>query len=268
MSPTSSPTTWLRTIVHRCKVTHVWDLYDHLLPPEHREIGCGNKNTHTNVLQEKYGPLDKIPGRQKESQEREKCYSWSTKREEANPLCYVDGHVSSWECRFVFRRSMVKDDPGAHAVFTEQGSSASQNDCGKTNGYCEITSMCWTNRRRNISVPPSKNGWRSKVAEKSSLDVHIFGYVFHDTSGQNLGQTSKTKWFLLNEILWGHQFAGLLWERPFEENLWELGRKNRTVNVFLFSENNNCSCRKTWMTPQWLEGTENGSLVESTDEKM
>ena len=33
-----------------------------------------------------------------------------------------------------------------------------------------------------------------------SQNVQIFGYVFHDTSGQSLGQTSKILWFFLNEI--------------------------------------------------------------------
>ena len=32
-----------------------------------------------------------------------------------------------------------------------------------------------------------------------SPNVQIFGYVFHDTSGQNLGHVSKNQWFLLNE---------------------------------------------------------------------
>ena len=48
-------------------------------------------------------------------------------------------------------------------------------------------------------LTPRKNGGRSKVAENSSLNIQIYGCVFHDTSGQNLGQTSKTQW-LLNDM--------------------------------------------------------------------
>ena len=33
-----------------------------------------------------------------------------------------------------------------------------------------------------------------------SQNVQIFGYVFHDTSGQYLGRTLKMSRFLLNEI--------------------------------------------------------------------
>ena len=37
-------------------------------------------------------------------------------------------------------------------------------------------------------------------SEFQSQNVQIFGYVFHDTNGQNHGQTLKTQWFLLDEI--------------------------------------------------------------------
>ena len=50
-----------------------------------------------------------------------------------------------------------------------------------------------------------------------SQNGKMFGYVFHDMSGQNHGRTLKIQWFLLNEILYGHPLAGLLWERHLEE---------------------------------------------------
>ena len=50
--------------------------------------------------------------------------------------------------------------------------------------------------------------------EFQSRNVQIFGYVFHDTSGRNLRQTSKILWFILNEIC----MVGLLWERWFEKS--------------------------------------------------
>ena len=37
--------------------------------------------------------------------------------------------------RIVVRSDIVEDDSGSYAVFTEQGSSASQNDGRKRNGY-------------------------------------------------------------------------------------------------------------------------------------
>ena len=69
----------------------------------------------------------------------------STKRAKNNPLCYVDGQMSSQECgvrtkikkkkiksRVVLRGDIVKDDSGAYAVFfSERGSSASQMTAAK-----------------------------------------------------------------------------------------------------------------------------------------
>ena len=65
-----------------------------------------------------------------------------TKRQTESPFCYIDGHVSSqnaelkptfqqYKRRVVIQGDMVKDDSGADAVFTEQGSSASQMTCEK-----------------------------------------------------------------------------------------------------------------------------------------
>ena len=59
---------------------------------------------------------------------------------------------------------------------------------------------------------------RSNITEKlQSQDVQIFGYVFHDTSGPDLGQTLKILWFLSKKKLYGHKLAGLLWERQLEK---------------------------------------------------
>ena len=59
-----------------------------------------------------------------------------------SPLCYIDEHTSpqkrgvrtrirKYRGRVVLRGDIVKDDSGAHAVFTEQGSSASQMTASK-----------------------------------------------------------------------------------------------------------------------------------------
>ena len=57
----------------------------------------------------------------------------------------------------------------------------------------------------------------------------------------------------LERNLCAHPLAGLWWERQFEEVLRGLGwEKIRTGNVSLFIENNDYSCRHTWMTSKWL----------------
>ena len=50
-----------------------------------------------------------------------------------------------------------------------------------------------------------------------------YGFVYHDTNGQNHGPVWKTQSFLLSENLHGHPLAGLLWERQFEKILLKYG---------------------------------------------
>ena len=77
-----------------------------------------------------------------ESPEQEGGYSRSTKRQKESPLCFIDDicypenaelepKLQKYQGRVVLRGDIVKDDSGAHAVFTEQGSSASQKTAAK-----------------------------------------------------------------------------------------------------------------------------------------
>ena len=53
-------------------------------------------------------------------------------RQKQSPRCYVRGvRTKNSEGRVALRGDIVKDDSGAHAVFTEQGSSASQMTTAK-----------------------------------------------------------------------------------------------------------------------------------------
>ena len=50
---------------------------------------------------------------------------------------------------------IVKDDSGSYAVFTEQGSSASQMTAAKSHGYhLQIAWLRWTSSRRSIGFIP------------------------------------------------------------------------------------------------------------------
>ena len=81
-----------------------------------------------------------------ESQEQERRYQGSTRKQEESPLCYTDGHMSpqknaelepqlqKYKGRVVLRGDIVKGDSGSYALFTEQGSSASQMTAAKKNG--------------------------------------------------------------------------------------------------------------------------------------
>ena len=71
----------------------------------------------------------------------------------------------------VLRSDIVKkNDSGSHAVFTEQGSSASQMTAAECVGcYCKVTRLWRTSSRRNVSSRPSKVGGRSQNARNSKV---------------------------------------------------------------------------------------------------
>ena len=77
------------------------------------------------------------------------------------------------------------------------------DDCRKSNGcHFKTNRLWWTSSWRRISLHSGKNGGCSQITpEFQSQDVQIYGYVFHDTNGQNHGQTLNILWHFLNEIV-------------------------------------------------------------------
>ena len=74
--------------------------------------------------------------------------------------------------RVVLRGDIVKDDSGSYAVFTEQGSSASQMTAAKSHGYhLQTARVRRTSSRRSISLYPSKNGRCSQIIGNSKIGV-------------------------------------------------------------------------------------------------
>ena len=116
----------------------------------------------------------------------------------------------------------MKDDSGSYAVFKEQGSSASQMTAAKVMDVMARLPECPGQAADASAYTQVKNGGRPYITETSKVRVsRMCGYVFHDTSGQNHGSTSKTQWFLLSEIC--TDTAGLLWERRLDRVLLGLG---------------------------------------------
>ena len=53
--------------------------------------------------------------------------------------------------------------------------------------------------------------------------MQTFGFVYHDTNGQNHGSSMEDPVVRLERNLYGHPLAGLLWERQFEKVLLKHG---------------------------------------------
>ena len=121
----------------------------------------------------------------------------------------LEAKHQKYKGRFVLRGDIVKDASGSYAVFTEQGSSASQMTAAKVMDIISRLPGCdGQSSGRSVSLYPGKNGRCSKITENSpNRNVQTFGFVYHDTHGQNHGPAWKIQSFLLNGI-----YMVILWQ--------------------------------------------------------
>ena len=120
--------------------------------------------------------------------------------------------TKKYKGRVVLPGDFVKDDSGSYAVFTEQGSSASQMTAAKVMDIMSRLPGCAGQAADAVSA----NTWvkmedTPKLLKFQNRNVQTFGFVYHDTSGHNHGLVWKTQSFLLSEIctviLWQDYFG-------------------------------------------------------------
>ena len=128
----------------------------------------------------------------------------------------LEGKHRKYKGRVVFRGDMVKDDSGSYAVFTEQGSSASQMTAAK---IMEI-----------ISTLPGFDGQAadavSAYTQVKMADAHKFLKIPKSECPDiwpKSWSSMKDPVVLFERNLYGHPLAGLLWERQFEKILLKHG---------------------------------------------
>ena len=104
--------------------------------------------------------------------------------------------------RVVLRGDIVKDGSGSHAVFTEQGSSASQVTAAQIMDIESRVLGCAGQAADAVSAYIQvKNGRYTNVIFKNkSQNVHIFGYVYESTNGPNHGPVWKIQSFFSKGI--------------------------------------------------------------------
>ena len=84
----------------------------------------------------------------------------------------LEAKHQKYKGRVVLRGDIVKDNSGSYAVFTEQGSSASQTTAAKIMDIISrLPGLRWTSSRRSISLYPSENGRCSQIIENSKIGV-------------------------------------------------------------------------------------------------
>ena len=157
--------------------------------------------------------------------------------------------------RVVLRGDTVEDDSGSYAVFTEQGSSAPQMTAAKVMDVIARLPGCAGQAAHAVSAET-----QVKMEDAPSLkkiynrNVQIFGFVYHDTNGQNHGTASQTQSFLLSEIC-----MVILWQDCYGKgNLRTsycstVGRRFPIGNACSFTVKKCYSYLCMWMTSNWLE---------------
>ena len=146
-------------------------------------------------------------------------------------LCHLknselEPQFQKYKGRVVLQGDIVKDDSGSYAVFTEQGSSASQMTAAKVMDIFSRLSECAGQAADAVSaytqVKMEDAPTLLKIPRPECTDIWI--------------RVPKHKWptswssmedpvVPLERNLYGPPFAGLLWERQFEKvllnNGWE-----------------------------------------------
>ena len=136
----------------------------------------------------------------------------------------LEAKYQNYQCRVVLRGDIVKDHSGSFAVFTEQGSSASQMTAAKVTDISSRLPGCDGQAADVISdytqVQVEEASTSFKIPKSESPDIWI--------------RLPRHKWpkswssmedplVPLERNLYGHPLAGLLWERQFEKILLMYG---------------------------------------------
>ena len=113
----------------------------------------------------------------------------------------LEFQYQKYKGRVVLRGDTVKDESGSYAVFTEQGSSASQMTVPKVMDTISMLQAC--SGQAADAVPACT---QVEMEDASTLlkfqrqNVQIFGNAYRSTNGQNHGAVWKTQSFLSKGI--------------------------------------------------------------------
>ena len=147
----------------------------------------------------------------------------------------LEPQYQKYKGRVVLRGDTVKDDSGSYAVFTEQGSSASQMTAAEVMVIKPRLPGCSGQAADAVSAYT-----RVKMKDASMLfemNVQIFGYVYRSTNSPNHGEVWKIQSFfskgICTVILWQEYYG----QRNLRKFYWNTdGKKFETGNVYLSTE--------------------------------
>ena len=113
----------------------------------------------------------------------------------------LEPKIQKYNGRVVLRGHVVKDDSGSCAVFTQQGSTASQMTAAEVMDVMATLPGCAGQAADAVSAYTHvKMEDAPSLLKIQSQSVQIFGCVYQNTNGQNHGPAWKTQSFFLSEI--------------------------------------------------------------------
>ena len=151
----------------------------------------------------------------------------------------LEPQVQRCKGRIVLRDDIVKDDSGSYAVFSEQGSSASQMSAAKVMGIISRLTGCAGQAADAVSAyNPGQKGRCTTFIE----DPQISRYVCQNARGLNHGPVWKIQSFFLSGIytvILYQDYYGkgnsrkFFWKRMGKIPHWECLFVNREKGLFL-----------------------------------
>ena len=162
------------------------------------------------------GTLEKIPAWQlAKVRNKRRGDRWNSELEPQYP---------KHEGRVVLRGDIVKDDSGSYAVFTEQGSSASQMTAAKVMDILSRLPGCAGQAADAVSaytqVKMEDAPTLFKIPKSECPDLWI---RLPKHKRPKSWSSMEDPVVPLERNLYGHPWAGLLWERQFEKVLLGYG---------------------------------------------
>ena len=152
--------------------------------------------------------------------------------------------------RVVLRGDIVKDDSGSYAVFTQQGSSASQMTAAKVMEIISRLPGCAgqaadaVSAYSQVQMEDDPKLLRIPTSECPDIWIRLPRHKW-----QKSWSSMEDPVVPLERNLYGHPLAGLLWERQFEKVLLKHGwEKIPNWECLFVHREKGCSYLCMWMT--------------------
>ena len=138
--------------------------------------------------------------------------------------------------RVVLRGDIVKDDSGSDAVFTEQGSSASQMTAAKLMDIISRLPGCAGQAADVVSAKTQVKIEDAPIFFFENSKIGMSRHLDSSTTTQMAKMSVQNGRLVvpLERNLYGHPPAGLLWERQFEKILLNYGWEKVSIWECLF----------------------------------